>query len=95
MSGKLFMDAVQESGAQLLPVDSEHNAIFQCLPADIQTNLGHCQLSEAGINHILLTGSGGPFRYTDVSALSSVTPAQAIAHPNWSMALKFQLIQQP
>lgn len=91
MSGKLFMDAVYESGAQLLPVDSEHNAIFQCLPANIQTNLGNCQLAEAGINHILLTGSGGPFRYTDVSTLSSVTPAQAIAHPNWSMGPKISV----
>ncbi|MBY6199318.1 1-deoxy-D-xylulose-5-phosphate reductoisomerase [Vibrio hangzhouensis] len=91
MSGQLFMDAVSESGAELLPVDSEHNAIFQCLPAHIQTSLGHCQLAEAGINHILLTGSGGPFRYTDVSELASVTPAQAIAHPNWSMGPKISV----
>ncbi|CAH0524949.1 1-deoxy-D-xylulose-5-phosphate reductoisomerase [Vibrio hippocampi] len=91
MSGQLFMDAVKHSGAQLLPVDSEHNAIFQCLPTDIQTQLGHCDLQQAGINHILLTGSGGPFRYTDVSQLASVTPEQAIAHPNWSMGPKISV----
>ncbi|MCW8346129.1 1-deoxy-D-xylulose-5-phosphate reductoisomerase [Vibrio sp. ZSDZ65] len=91
MSGQLFIDAVRTSGAQLLPVDSEHNAIFQCLPTSIQTDLGYCDLAQAGIEHILLTGSGGPFRYSDVSSLSSVTPAQAIAHPNWSMGPKISV----
>jgi 1-deoxy-D-xylulose-5-phosphate reductoisomerase len=75
----------------LLPVDSEHNAIFQCLPSDIQTNLGHCQLDNHGISHILLTGSGGPFRYSDISSLDDVTPEQAIAHPNWSMGPKISV----
>ncbi|USD61073.1 1-deoxy-D-xylulose-5-phosphate reductoisomerase [Vibrio sp. SCSIO 43140] len=91
MSGQLFIDAVREHNASLLPVDSEHNAIFQCLPTDIQTNLGHCQLADSGINHILLTGSGGPFRYTDIAELASKTPAQAIAHPNWSMGPKISV----
>ncbi|MFM2590747.1 1-deoxy-D-xylulose-5-phosphate reductoisomerase [Vibrio sp. TBV020] len=91
MSGQLFIDAVNKHGAELLPVDSEHNAIFQCLPSDIQTNLGHCQLDSHGISHILLTGSGGPFRYSDISSLDAVTPEQAIAHPNWSMGPKISV----
>ncbi|MCL4112557.1 UNVERIFIED_CONTAM: hypothetical protein GTU68_063954 [Idotea baltica] len=81
ISGQLFIDAVEKYGAELLPVDSEHNAIFQCLP----------QNEENGINHILLTGSGGPFRYTDVAELESVTPERAIAHPNWSMGPKISV----
>ncbi|MEZ9040579.1 MULTISPECIES: 1-deoxy-D-xylulose-5-phosphate reductoisomerase [unclassified Vibrio] len=91
MSGQLFIDAVAKYGAELLPVDSEHNAIFQCLPQSVQTNLGRCDLEENGINHILLTGSGGPFRYTDVAELESVTPERAIAHPNWSMGPKISV----
>jgi len=91
MSGQLFIDAVEEYGAELLPVDSEHNAIFQCLPNDIQTNLGRCDLNQHGISHILLTGSGGPFRYSDIDSLASVTPEQAIAHPNWSMGPKISV----
>ncbi|WP_375751092.1 1-deoxy-D-xylulose-5-phosphate reductoisomerase [Vibrio sp. HN007] len=91
MSGKLFIDAVEKYGAELLPVDSEHNAIFQCLPESVQTNLGHCELAANGIDKILLTGSGGPFRYTDVKELTSVTPEQAIAHPNWSMGPKISV----
>ncbi|WP_286294522.1 1-deoxy-D-xylulose-5-phosphate reductoisomerase [Vibrio apostichopi] len=91
MSGQLFIDAVEKYGAELLPVDSEHNAIFQCLPQNVQTNLGRCNLEENGINNILLTGSGGPFRYTDVAELESVTPERAIAHPNWSMGPKISV----
>ncbi|MEH0760720.1 1-deoxy-D-xylulose-5-phosphate reductoisomerase [Vibrio sp. 16] len=91
MSGQLFIDAVKQSGAELMPVDSEHNAIFQCLPSDIQTNLGRCELAQHGISNILLTGSGGPFRYSDIESLSSVTPEQAIAHPNWSMGPKISV----
>lgn len=91
MSGQLFIDAVEKYGAELLPVDSEHNAIFQCLPQSIQTKMGHCDLEQHGVSSILLTGSGGPFRYTDVSTLSSVTPEQAIAHPNWSMGPKISV----
>ncbi|MCG9750732.1 1-deoxy-D-xylulose-5-phosphate reductoisomerase [Vibrio brasiliensis] len=91
MSGRLFIDAVKQHGAELMPVDSEHNAIFQCLPSDIQTNLGRCDLTQHGISNILLTGSGGPFRYSDIDTLSSVTPEQAIAHPNWSMGPKISV----
>ncbi|KGY13542.1 1-deoxy-D-xylulose 5-phosphate reductoisomerase [Vibrio tubiashii] len=91
MSGQLFIDAVEQYGAELLPVDSEHNAIFQCLPNDIQTNLGRCDLNQHGISHILLTGSGGPFRYSEIDSLASVTPEQAIAHPNWSMGPKISV----
>ncbi|EHZ2550070.1 1-deoxy-D-xylulose-5-phosphate reductoisomerase [Vibrio vulnificus] len=91
MSGQLFIDEVEKSGAQLLPVDSEHNAIFQCLPQAVQGNLGRCDLASQGVSHILLTGSGGPFRYTDVAELEAVTPEQAIAHPNWSMGPKISV----
>ncbi|WP_070970813.1 1-deoxy-D-xylulose-5-phosphate reductoisomerase [Vibrio sonorensis] len=91
MSGQLFIDEVKRSNAQLLPVDSEHNAIFQCLPPATQSQLGHCDLASQGISHILLTGSGGPFRYSDPSTLADVTPAQAIAHPNWSMGPKISV----
>lgn len=91
MSGKLFIEAVEKYGAELLPVDSEHNAIFQCLPETIQTTLGRCDLNSEGIDSILLTGSGGPFRYTDVDKLALVTPEQAIAHPNWSMGPKISV----
>ncbi|WP_298450371.1 1-deoxy-D-xylulose-5-phosphate reductoisomerase [uncultured Marinobacter sp.] len=86
MSGKLFMDAVSASGAELLPIDSEHNAIFQCLPAEkVRDPEG------AGITRILLTASGGPFRETSAQDLRSVTPAQACAHPNWSMGQKISV----
>ncbi|MGD8112280.1 1-deoxy-D-xylulose-5-phosphate reductoisomerase [Vibrio sp. TRT 17S01] len=91
MTGQLFIDAVAQYGAELLPVDSEHNAIFQCLPNSIQTNLGRCDLAKQGLSHILLTGSGGPFRYSDIHSLSCVTPEQAIAHPNWSMGPKISV----
>ncbi|SHO58581.1 1-deoxy-D-xylulose-5-phosphate reductoisomerase [Vibrio quintilis] len=91
MSGQLFMDAVAEYGAELLPVDSEHNAIFQCLPEDIQKSLGFCDLDKYGISHILLTGSGGPFRNTSIDLLPNVTPEQAISHPNWSMGPKISV----
>ncbi|WP_219603896.1 1-deoxy-D-xylulose-5-phosphate reductoisomerase [Aeromonas caviae] len=91
MSGAFFMEAVREHGAELLPIDSEHNAIFQCLPVDVQRQPGFCDLAGAGISKILLTGSGGPFRYSDVGELHHVTPAQAIAHPNWSMGAKISV----
>lgn len=91
MSGQMFIDACQQYGAELLPVDSEHNAIFQSLPAEIQRSMGHCNLDKYGVSKILLTGSGGPFRYTDVAELAGVTPAMAIAHPNWSMGPKISV----
>jgi len=86
MSGQLFMDAVADSGAELLPIDSEHNAIFQCLPADrVRDPQG------AGVSRILLTASGGPFREHSAEALRSVSPEQACAHPNWSMGQKISV----
>ncbi|MFN2360567.1 MAG: 1-deoxy-D-xylulose-5-phosphate reductoisomerase [Marinobacter sp.] len=86
MSGKLFMDAVAESGAEVLPIDSEHNAIFQCMPADRVRDNG-----AAGITRILLTASGGPFRTHSAEALRHVLPAEACAHPNWSMGQKISV----
>lgn len=91
MSGELFIDAVHQYGAQLLPIDSEHNAIFQCLPSQLQQNPGRGSLRDAGVSKILLTGSGGPFRYTPINELGAVTPAQAIAHPNWTMGPKISV----
>ena len=90
-SGAIFIDAVKESGAELLPIDSEHNAIFQSLPWQEQSRVGHCQLEQSGINKILLTGSGGPFRTWSLEALETVTPAQACAHPNWDMGRKISV----
>lgn len=86
MSGQLFMDAVQESGAVLLPIDSEHNAIFQCLPSDY-TRVP----ANSGVAKILLTASGGPFLNRDVATLEAVTPEQACKHPNWSMGRKISV----
>jgi 1-deoxy-D-xylulose-5-phosphate reductoisomerase len=85
MAGGLFMDAVVDAGAQLLPIDSEHNAIFQCMPSDYKN------LAQSGIRKILLTGSGGPFRTMSISELVDVTPDQACAHPNWSMGRKISV----
>ena len=81
MSGKLFMDAVRDNGAELLPIDSEHNAIFQSMPVQ----------GKAGVKQILLTGSGGPFRTRDINTLHKVTPEEAVAHPNWSMGQKISV----
>lgn len=89
--GRLFMDAVQKSKAQLLPLDSEHNAIFQSLPESIQRQLGYASLQDHGISRIVLTGSGGPFRTTPPEQLAYVTPDQACAHPNWSMGRKISV----
>ena len=91
MTGQLFMQEVANSGAELLPIDSEHNAIFQAMPQNIQQGLGHCDLRDAGVHKILLTGSGGPFRNTDLALLPSVTPQQACQHPNWSMGQKISV----
>ncbi|WP_145526987.1 1-deoxy-D-xylulose-5-phosphate reductoisomerase [Yersinia rohdei] len=89
--GKLFMDEVQHSHAQLLPIDSEHNAIFQSLPEKIQRQLGYSSLAENGVARIVLTGSGGPLREIPLSQFSDVTPDQACAHPNWSMGRKISV----
>lgn len=86
MSGALFMQAVRQSGAVLLPIDSEHNAIFQCLPVDYARGLG-----PVGVRRILLTASGGPFRETPLNELHDVSPEQACAHPNWSMGRKISV----
>ena len=90
-SGAIFMAAVKASGAQLLPIDSEHNAIFQCLPESEQVCLGECNLVGNGISKILLTGSGGPFRTKKITELDKVTPEQACAHPNWDMGRKISV----
>lgn len=89
--GHLFMQAVKKYQAQLLPVDSEHNAIFQSLPTAIQHDLGFASLPQYGIQRIILTGSGGPFRDTEINQLQYVTPEQAVAHPNWSMGKKISV----
>lgn len=86
MSGHLFMEAVRDSGAELLPIDSEHNAIFQCLPRDFSRGLGR-----VGVRRILLTASGGPFRSRSLSDLNEVTPEEACAHPNWVMGRKISV----
>ena len=86
MTGDLFMQAVRRSGSVLLPIDSEHNAIFQCLPHDFARGLGN-----VGVRRILLTASGGPFRETPLAELEHVTPDQACAHPNWSMGRKISV----
>ena len=85
-AGSIFMDAVREGGALLLPVDSEHNAMFQCLPADARARP---QMER--VEKILLTASGGPFRGKSRSELTEVTPDQACAHPNWSMGRKISV----
>ncbi|MGC6358547.1 1-deoxy-D-xylulose-5-phosphate reductoisomerase [Bisgaard Taxon 45] len=89
--GQLFIDAVREYQAELLPVDSEHNAIFQSLPPEAQQQIGFCPLSELGISKIVLTGSGGPFRNTPLEQFEHITPEQAVAHPNWSMGKKISV----
>lgn len=90
-SGAIFIEALKNSGAQLIPIDSEHNAIFQCLPIDAQNNPGYCNLSANGVSKVLLTGSGGPFRTFDVTQLEHVTVEQACTHPNWSMGQKISV----
>ncbi|MDR7297576.1 1-deoxy-D-xylulose-5-phosphate reductoisomerase [Pelomonas aquatica] len=84
VGGALFMHAVEEGGATLLPIDSEHSAIFQCLPEDRTT-------WQQRIDHIVLTASGGPFRSRDPATLADVTPDQACAHPNWVMGRKISV----
>ncbi|MBB3280332.1 1-deoxy-D-xylulose-5-phosphate reductoisomerase [Mitsuaria sp. BK037] len=84
LGGALFMQAVEQGGATLLPVDSEHSAIFQCLPEDRST-------WSRRIDHIVLTASGGPFRQRDPASLADVTPEQACAHPNWVMGRKISV----
>ena len=87
MSGDLFIQAANQYNAQVLPIDSEHNAIFQCLPTDFK----YGELSSSGISKILLTGSGGPFLTKPLNELHHVTPDQACAHPNWDMGRKISV----
>ena len=86
MSGQLFMDAVRHSGATLLPIDSEHNAVFQCLPADYARSP-----AGRGVDKIVLTASGGPFLQRSVESLENVTPEEAVAHPKWVMGRKISV----
>jgi 1-deoxy-D-xylulose-5-phosphate reductoisomerase len=86
MAGNVFMDAVHDSGAILLPIDSEHNAIYQALPRGYDGNM-----AAHGVRRILLTASGGPFRDIPLDALHNVTPEQACAHPNWVMGRKISV----
>ncbi len=86
MSGNLFMKEVKRHNAQLLPIDSEHNAIFQCMPDHFASGL-----KRVGVNKILLTASGGPFRTRSLQSLHDVTPEEAIAHPNWVMGKKISV----
>ena len=86
MAGRIFMDLVKQHNATLLPIDSEHNAIYQSLPHHFNGNL-----STNGISRILLTASGGPFRCTPLATLEKVTPEQACAHPNWDMGQKISV----
>ena len=86
VSGALFMETARQNAATVLPIDSEHNAIFQVLPRDYTG-----RLNEHGINSIILTASGGPFLNTDLSTFDSITPEQAVKHPNWSMGRKISV----
>jgi 1-deoxy-D-xylulose-5-phosphate reductoisomerase len=86
VSGALFMAAAGASGAQILPIDSEHNAVFQCMPRNFGDGL-----ARVGVERILLTASGGPFRQHSLEELHDVTPAQACAHPNWDMGRKISV----
>ena len=86
MAGRIFMDLVKQNNATLLPIDSEHNAIYQSLPYCFDGNL-----AAAGVSRILLTASGGPFRCAPIASLDAVTPEQACAHPNWDMGQKISV----
>jgi len=86
MGGHLLMQAVREAGARLLPIDSEHNAIFQCMPVDAAAIP-----APRGVSKVLLTASGGPFRCWSLAQMSEATPDQACAHPNWSMGRKISV----
>jgi 1-deoxy-D-xylulose-5-phosphate reductoisomerase len=85
MAGSIFMSAVKQYGATLLPIDSEHNAIFQCLPYN------HSHNGKSTVSKLILSASGGPFRTWDIEQIAHATPAQACAHPNWSMGNKISV----
>jgi 1-deoxy-D-xylulose-5-phosphate reductoisomerase len=86
MAGRLLLAEAQRSGATLIPIDSEHNAIFQCLPQGFR-----CGTADPGVRRLVLTASGGPFRDTPLAELERVTPAQAVRHPNWVMGPKISV----
>ncbi len=88
-AGRLYVDAARAAGATLLPIDSEHNAIFQCLPPAAQADAA--ALQAGGVRRILLTASGGPFRSRSLQELATVSPEEACAHPNWSMGRKISV----
>jgi 1-deoxy-D-xylulose-5-phosphate reductoisomerase len=94
MLGQVFIEEAKRSGSVLLPIDSEHNAIFQCLPASVQqataTPVEH-ELSDYGVRRLLLTGSGGPFLNRELADFGSITPDQACTHPNWVMGRKISV----
>ncbi len=95
MSGKLFVDTARENNAVIMPVDSEHNAIFQCLPDCLMQHQSSVKITnqqaKSGIERILLTASGGPFRTCSENQLHDVTPEQAVNHPNWDMGKKISV----
>jgi len=88
VAGSLLMQAVVDNGARILPIDSEHNAVFQCLPRGFSDGRG---IESLGVERILLTASGGPFRDTPLEGLAKVTPEEACAHPNWDMGRKISV----
>ncbi len=89
MTGNLLLEKAKQCGASILPLDSEHNALFQCLP--IAQGFREKTLAEAGVSKLLLTASGGPFRQTPLAELADKTPEQACKHPNWSMGQKISV----
>lgn len=91
MCGKLFMQEAKRHNAQILPLDSEHNAIFQALPVEIQSSLGQVSLADFGVKSLILTGSGGPFLHKPVNQFSDITVEDAIAHPRWTMGAKISV----
>ncbi len=91
MSGELFMTAVRDSGAELLPIDSEHNAIFQSIPGLTLGRDGAAKIQRLGVRRIMLTASGGPFRTLPLDQFAAITPEQACRHPNWSMGRKISV----
>ena len=91
MAGQVMMDAVANSGATLLPIDSEHNAIFQCLPLEVQQSRTHIHDSKHGIRNLWLTASGGPFLHKSFEQMQQAGVAEAVKHPNWSMGQKISV----
>ncbi len=91
MAGRFFMQAVHDHNATLLPIDSEHNAVFQSMPATFFNHGSDRNLARHGVRRVLLTASGGPFRTRELDTLKDITPEQAVAHPNWVMGKKISV----